>query len=244
MHPLFTIITVTYNAEATLPATLKSVSEQTFSMFEYLIIDGKSADSSVRLAREASIPNCKIVSEPDGGLYDAMNKGLGMAQGDYVIFLNAGDTFHTPVTLEHIADAVLENDYPGVVYGQTDIVDSSRNKLRDRHLRAPEVLTTASFSDGMVVCHQAFIVLRKIAGNYLMRFKYSSDYEWCIRCLQRSHRNLYIDEVLIDFLSEGMTSRHHLRSLIERFRIMIHYYGLFPTLLTHFKKVFKKITNL
>ncbi|WP_303031199.1 glycosyltransferase family 2 protein [uncultured Duncaniella sp.] len=247
MQPLFSIITITYNASSTLPATLKSVKEQTCKLYEYIVVDGKSSDNTVELAKNADIDNCKIVSERDRGLYDAMNKGLGMANGDYVIFLNAGDSFHSPETLEHFADAIMENDYPGIVYGQTDIVDSNRKRLRARHLTAPENLVLESFSNGMVVCHQAFVVLRKLTNNFNVKFKYSADYEWCIRCLQRSHRNCYIDEVVIDYLSEGVTTQHHFASLLERFSIMSHYYGFFPTLYQHIKKVLraviKKVTS-
>lgn len=247
MQPLFSIITITYNASSTLPATLKSVKEQTCKLYEYIVVDGKSSDNTVELAKNADIDNCKIVSERDRGLYDAMNKGLGMANGDYVIFLNAGDSFHSPETLEHFADAIMENDYPGIVYGQTDIVDSNRKRLRARHLTAPENLVLESFSNGMVVCHQAFVVLRKLTNNFNVKFKYSAYYEWCIRCLQRSHRNCYIDEVVIDYLSEGVTTQHHFASLLERFSIMSHYYGFFPTLYQHIKKVLraviKKVTS-
>lgn len=208
-----------------------------------MVIDGKSSDNTVNLAKKAEIDNCKIISECDRGLYDAMNKGLGIATGDYVIFLNAGDSFHSPDTLEHFADAIMENDYPGIVYGQTDIVDFNRNRLGSRHLTAPENLVLESFSHGMVVCHQAFVVLRKLTNNFDTKFKYSADYEWCIRCLQRSHRNCYIDEVVIDYLSEGVTTQHHFASLLERFSIMSHYYGFFPTLYQHLKKLFQAIAK-
>lgn len=238
MHPLFTIITVTYNASQTLPATLKSVREQSCRLYQYIVVDGASTDDTVKLARESGIENIEVHSEPDRGLYDAMNKGLGFAKGDYVIFLNAGDSFHSPDTLQHFADAIFLNDYPGIVYGQTDIVDSDRKRLGSRHFRAPEMLTLESFSEGMVVCHQAFVVLRKLTSNFDTRIRFSADYEWCIRCLQRSHRNCYIDEVVIDYLSEGVTTRNRFKSLIERFKIMSEYYGLFPTLAKHFKKVF------
>lgn len=241
MQPLFSIITVTYNAEDVLPATLKSIKEQTCHLYELIIIDGKSSDATVKIVQDANINNTEIVSEKDRGIYDAMNKGLGLAQGDYVIFLNAGDSFHSKETLEHLADAIMDNDYPGIVYGQTDIVDKDRNRLGDRQLLAPEVLTLDSFKDGMLVCHQAFCVLRKIANNYDTRIRYSADYEWCIRCLQRSHRNYYLNETVIDFLHGGTTTQHHVASLIERFNIMSHYYGLLPTLFIHMKKVISHI---
>lgn len=240
LHPLFSIITVTYNAAETFAPTLQSIKAQTCRLFEYIVIDGASSDSTVKMAEEACIENIKILSEPDNGLYDAMNKGLGLATGDYVIFLNAGDSFHSNNTLQHIADAIFNDDYPGIVYGQTVIVDMARNRLRDRHFTAPANLNLSSFSNGMTVCHQAFIALRKITNTYDTRYRFSADYEWCIRCLQRSHRNCYIDEVLIDYLEEGVTTRHWFRSLAERFRIMCYYYGVFPTVWRHIKKVISR----
>lgn len=233
MKPLFSIITVSYNAASTLPATLASVREQTCRLYEYILIDGASADDTVKLAYESGIEPMTIISEMDKGIYDAMNKGLGIATGDYVIFLNAGDSFHNAHTLQLIADAIMDNDYPGIVYGQTQIVDSSRKRIGDRHLTAPADLTLDSFKNGMVVCHQAFIVLRKLVDNYDTRYRFSADYEWCIRCLQRSQRNCYIDRILIDYLSEGVTTANHRASLLERFRIMSHYFGFFPTLFRH-----------
>lgn len=231
--PLFSIITVTYNAEATLPRTLASVKEQTCRLFEYLVVDGKSVDATLQLAADAAIAEMKIHSGRDNGIYDAMNKGLGMAEGEYVIFLNAGDAFHAPDTLQRIADAIMANDFPGIVYGQTDIVDIAGQRLGERHLRAPRELTLDSFRDGMVVCHQAFVVLRRITAPYNLDYRLSADYDWCIRCLQHSRRNVYIDDVLIDYLNEGTTTRNHRRSLRERFRIMCYYYGTFSTIKKH-----------
>ena len=232
-RPLFSIITVTYNAEATLPATIESVVSQTCSLYEHIIIDGESTDSTVEVARNATHPLMRFHSSPDEGIYDAMNKGLAEATGDYVIFLNAGDTFNSPGTLQRIADTIMGNDYPGIVYGQTDIVDDRRRRLGPRHLTAPEHLTLKSFADGMVVCHQAFVALRRITAPYDLRYRFSADYEWCIRVLQHSRRNVLLPEVIIDYLNEGTTTRNHRRSLIERFRIMCYYYGTFPTLLRH-----------
>lgn len=235
LNPLVTIVTVTYNAGATLPATLRSIERQTCNLYEFILIDGNSKDNTVELAKQSSVLNKTIVSEPDHGLYDAMNKALGIAKGDYVMFLNAGDSLHSDDTLQQIADAILENDYPGVVYGQTDIVDAERHRIGSRHLSAPENLTLDSFKDGMLVCHQAFIALRKLTDNFSPFYKYSADYKWCINILQRSHRNTFINDVIVDYLDEGVTSRHRFASLWERFCIMCKYYGVMPTVGRHFK---------
>lgn len=239
MNPLFSIITITYNAEATIRPTLRSIAQQTCRLYEHLVIDGASTDRTVEIVESCANPLTQVVSEPDRGLYDAMNKGLAKAKGDYVIFLNAGDSFHSPDTLQLIANAAMDNDYPGIIYGQTDIVDSERRRIGPRHLTAPEVLGFKSFANGMVVCHQAFVALRKIAEPFDLRYRFSADYEWCLRCLRKSRRNQYVDAVLIDYLNEGVTTRNHRRSLIERFNIMRHYYGTVPTVLRHIKFLFR-----
>lgn len=230
---MFSIITVTYNAAATLPPTLASVKEQTCQLFEYIIMDGASKDNTVALATDAQINGARIFSEPDKGLYDAMNKAIDKATGEYLIFLNAGDAFHSADTLQQIADTVMDNDFPGIVYGQTQLVDSNRQRIGDRHLTAPETLSFKSFANGMVVCHQAFIVLRRVAEHYDMKYRFSADYEWCIRCLKRSRRNAYIDDTIIDYLNEGLTTANRRKSLRERFAIMCHYYGTMPTIMRH-----------
>ena len=102
-RPLFSIITITFNAAGTLPATLRSVERQTFTDYEYLIVDGASTDGTVAIAQHSAAVS-SVTSEPDKGLYDAMNKGLRKARGCYLVFLNAGDAFHEPDTLQKIAD--------------------------------------------------------------------------------------------------------------------------------------------
>lgn len=231
--PFISIITVTYNAASTVKPTLESIKKQTCTDYEFLLMDGASTDDTLDIVRQADIKGARIFSSPDKGLYYAMNKGLGEAQGTYVMFLNAGDSFHSPDTLEIIARAAEKNDIPGVIYGQTDIVDSSRKKIADRHLIAPEHLTLDSFKEGMMVCHQAFVALRRIAPLFNTDFRYSADYDWCIQCLQHARHTVYTGETLIDYLSEGISTANRRRSLIERFRIMCYYYGFWPTTMRH-----------
>lgn len=238
-QPLFSIITVTFQAENTLAATMESVAAQTFSDYEHIIMDGVSADQTLAIANRLATVRAQIHSSPDKGIYDAMNKAIGKATGQYLIFLNAGDRFHSPDTLKQLAAIALAhgNDNPGIIYGQTNLVDSQGNFIAPRHLTAPRSLSLSSFKDGMVVCHQAFCVLRRIAPLYDTRWRFSADYEWCIRCLMHSRNNAYTGNVVIDYLNEGMTTNNLAASLKERFKIMAHYYGLLPTIWRHFKFV-------
>lgn len=246
-NPLFSIITVTYNAADNLAPTMKSVASQSCKSYEHIVMDGVSKDDTLVIARNFATPNTNIISSPDNGLYDAMNKAMGVARGEYLIFLNAGDSFHEETTLEKMATATFDNDFPGVIYGQTILVDAQRQYVGERHLRAPDVLTLDSFRNGMLVCHQAFTVLRRIAPLYNLKWRFSADYEWCIRCLQHSRRNVNLGCTVIDYLSEGMTTRNRRASLIERFKIMSHYYGFVPTAFRHigfcFRALRKKFKN-
>lgn len=232
--PLFAIITVCFNATATIARTLQSVDSQSFGDYEHLIVDGASRDSTLDIVKAMSNPRRRVISEPDKGIYDAMNKGIDATSGKYLIFLNAGDKFHSFDTLSVIAQAIQLGGSPGVVYGQTIIVDNEGAFVSQRHLQAPENLTVESFADGMLVCHQAFVASRDVAGHYNLKYRFSADYDWCIRCLQQSTSNVGLHEtVLIDYLSEGATTQNFYKSLRERFVIMAHYYGFVATALRH-----------
>lgn len=232
MEALFSIITVTYNAEKELPFTVNSVKEQTYTGFEYLVIDGNSTDNTLKIAEKSGIPNTIIISEPDKGLYDAMNKGIKLASGKYLIFLNAGDSFSSEETLDTIAQKAIATN-GDILYGQTQLVGSDRKVIGMRHLTAPEKLTFDSFRNGMLVCHQAFIVKRNLAPQYNLRYRFSADYEWCLKCLKKSDKNVYIKDIIIDYLTDGMTDKNHKKSLRERFDIMCKYYGTIPAVLKH-----------
>ena len=232
MEPLFSIITVTWNAADVIAPTLESVQRQTSSDYEMLIIDGASTDETLNIVRSASISSLRVFSEPDGGLYDAMNKGIKRARGKYLIFLNAGDAFAGDTVLARLAR--LTSGDPGVIYGQTQLVDDNRNVVGKRHLTAPKRLTANSFLNGMVVCHQAFVARRDLVPQYDLQYRLSGDYDWCIKVLQRSSHNAYAgDAPIISYLADGMTTRHHRASLWERYRIMCRHYGAVKATLSH-----------
>lgn len=238
-QPLVSIITVTYNAASTVGVTLESVMHQEGVIpgvdYELIVVDGASKDNTLQVVEQFASRWTTVVSEPDNGIYDAMNKGMDMASGKYFMFLNAGDSLHCPTTLSQIVKAVRSNDFPGVVYGQTILVDSNRKYVSERHLRAPEVLTYESFADGMLVCHQAFVALARIAPEFDLNYRFSADFKWCVEILQHSRKNIYIDDVLIDFLNEGTTTANRYISLFERFKIMCYFYGTIKTLRNHLK---------
>ena len=234
-HPIFSIITVTYNAGKVLEDTILSVISQTYRNVEYIIVDGASKDNTLEIIGKYSKYISKMVSEPDKGLYDAMNKGIGMATGDYLCFLNAGDKFHDKETLQQIAETLKNKDLPDVIYGETAIVDEVGNFLHMRRLSTPEHLNWRSFKQGMLVCHQAFLAKRELTLKhpYDMHYRFSADFDWCIRIMKEAKCLHNTRLTLVDYLNEGMTTRNHKASLKERFRIMAKHYGWVSTILHH-----------
>lgn len=244
----FTIITCTYQAEKELERTLRSVLQQTYKDVEHLIVDGASTDATLQLAQayvtESQAQNnghkVMVTSEPDKGLYDAMNKGLRHATGDYVLFLNAGDTFPSESTLTQVAAcAERASVLPGVLYGDTDIVDNEGRFVRHRRLSPPKKLSWKSFMQGMVVCHQAFYARTDLAKQvpYQLKYRYSADVDWCIRVMKMAQKQglplCNVQTVVANYLDGGMTEKNHKASLKERFRVMKSHYGYLPTLFMH-----------
>ena len=246
--PTVTIATVTYNAEKTLPCTLESVASQTFPHIEHLIIDGCSKDQTMELIHRYVDANTgktcphdiRVVREPDKGLYDAMNKALEHATGDYIVFLNAGDRLHSPDTLQQVFGHIDMNaSLPAILYGETDWVDGQGRFIRHRRLQAPKQLTWKKFRHGMLVCHQSFYVRTDLARQelYDLNFRFSADYDWCIRIMRTAaRRKLPMKNagiIVADYLDGGMTTQNHRRSLMERFRVMAHHYGIITAAAMH-----------
>lgn len=254
----FTIITCTYQAEAVLQRTLDSVLEQSWANIEHLIIDGQSKDATVDMAEAYRLRSDEaenghrvvVCSEPDSGLYDAMNKGIDRATGDYLVFLNAGDVFPSADTLERVVGSLADGEeLPGVLYGHADIVNDEGNFLHHRRLQPPARLSWRSFRHGMLVCHQSFYALAELAKDtpYDLRYRFSADVDWCIRVMKLAHdRGLAlknVGEVLVNYLDGGMSVQHHKASLKERFRIMVRHYGWISTVAMHLWFVVRRLYN-
>ena len=243
-----TYVTITYNAAAVLQPTLDSVLQQDYPHIVHLIIDGASTDDTLKLVDDyiacsnaaENGHSVQVTSEPDKGIYDAMNKGLRSADGDYVCFLNAGDFLPSSDTASKIAQQVAAaGGLPAVLYGDTDIVDGEGRFLHHRRLAPPENLTWRSFRQGMLVCHQAFYARTDfaIATPYNEQYRYSADVDWCIRVMKAAEKEnvplLNLKMVVANYRQEGQTTLHHRESLLERYRVMEHHYGRLQTLLLH-----------
>ena len=248
--PKISIITVCYNAESLIERTIQSVLNQTYTNIEYVFIDGKSTDNTVQVIenfietyrkQEHSRIQIVLKSEPDKGIYDAMNKGLSLATGDYVWFINAGDEIYEPTTLEGLMPHFQQR--ADIVYGDTVYVNLSREVLGLRKKRPPKKFTWKSFRNGMTVCHQSILVSRKIAPKYDLQYRVCADIDWVIIAMKNSKTVCNSQQILSRFLLGGFSKQHEKKSWKERFAIMRRHYGLFQTLLFHiiiaFRYVFK-----
>ena len=271
-----TYVTITYQAVKMLQRTLDSVLEQDYSEITHLIVDGASTDGTIEMVNDyiersnAAENGHKVLlmSEPDNGIYDAMNKGLRSLDGDYVCFLNAGDFLPAPDTVSRIVEKISQRDgsfvtsandvtkepslcdIPAVLYGDTDIVDGEGNFLHHRRLAPPENLTWKSFRHGMLVCHQAFYARTDfaIATPYNQKYRYSADVDWCIRIMKAAAKEnvplLNLHMVVANYTEEGQTTLHHRESLLERYKVMESHYGRVSTFLMHCWFVVRNILPL
>lgn len=241
MYPKISIITVVRNDAEGLEATLDNLEQLRYENLEVIVIDGASTDSTPRVAAAHMHLIAHYVSEPDRGIYDAMNKGLRVATGEYVWFVNAGDKVVDFDALHRLF--VNDVSLADIYYGDTRIVSSEGEILGLRRKPLPDTLTVNSLKRGMVVCHQSFVVRREIAPLYNLKYRYSSDVQWIIDCLKAAETVCNTHAVLSEFRLGGATTAHRKDSLIERWRIMCRTFGFFTTFFAHIHFIFDAFTT-
>jgi glycosyltransferase involved in cell wall biosynthesis len=228
--PLISVITVTYQAEAWIEETVRSITAQDYPHIEHLLIDGGSKDQTIARALPLMRSQRIVVSEKDDGLYDAMNKGLQLATGEFVIFINAGDRLHDRQTLQKMLAAGRHSD---CIYGETQMIDASGQALGLRRLRPPNNLNWKSFQKGMCVSHQSVLMRRSIAVSYNTKYRISADIDWCIASLKKSKKSTYFPDIVSQFLVGGVSSNRRFQGLRERWQILVHHYGWWSTVGNH-----------
>ncbi|MCP9765346.1 glycosyltransferase family 2 protein [Lacihabitans soyangensis] len=238
--PLISIITITYNAQDFLERTLDSIRRQTSSDFEYILIDGGSKDGTMAIVEANKAMFSVIVSEKDKGLYDAMNKGLRKASGNYVWFMNAGDEIAEFDAIEKLKTLILKN--PDIIYSDTMMVDNSGDLIGLRteitpH-KIPPSLSWKAYKMGMLICHQSFIARRSIAPSYIEN-NLSADIDWEIKCLKSSKSNLPYPGILAKYLEGGTSHQQLFKSWKDRYLVLKTHFGFFSNLWNHFKIILR-----
>jgi glycosyltransferase involved in cell wall biosynthesis len=238
------VISITYNNLEGLKKTLDLFLQQAHSEIELVVVDGGSKDDTpVFLAAQTGIQ--QWVSEPDKGIYNAMNKGLQMAKGNYVWFLNAGDYVESWTAVEALLKAI--DSEPDVVYAETMMVDPKGKHLGIRSNYStqvlPKQLTWQSLRMGMTVSHQSFVIKRSLALPYNETYRYVADIDWMIACLKACKICVQLPCVLANFTVDGFSSTHRNKSNKERYKVLQKHYGFFPNLLAHIGIVVRKMLS-
>ena len=201
--PLISIITVAYNSAVTIGNTLESLRQQTDKRFESIVIDGGSKDGTMDIIKLYSDVVTKFISEPDKGIYDAMNKGIALAEGKYLAFLNSDDSYFPDTIASVIAFAERYN--PDIIYGDMQKQRTlgkdlfTRNEKPDLH-KMPEE---------MGIFHPATFAKKELfdqLGGYDLRFKMASDYHWLLRAYIEKADFQYLDKVLVKFSIGGVSN--------------------------------------
>ncbi|SFV28262.1 glycosyltransferase family 2 protein [Thermoflavifilum thermophilum] len=232
--PKLSIITVCYQAGKSIERTIQSVITQTYPHIEYIIVDGGSTDETISIIHKYADRISRWISETDKGLYDAMNKGLRLATGDYVMFLNADDYLYANNTIEQVFTFCSQAD---AYYGETMFVDVMGNPVGLRSAvtphRLPEKLNWKSLKYGMTVSHQSFIVRRELAPYFDIRYHVCADIDWMIVCLKRCQTVCHTRIVISCFRTGGLSKQRQRKAWKERYLILQKHYGVLPNFFHH-----------
>ncbi|MEG1553525.1 MAG: glycosyltransferase family 2 protein [Rikenellaceae bacterium] len=232
-NPKISIITVVYNSKLPFAKTLENIIGIDYPNKEIIVIDGGSTDGTKEVLEQNSIHIDLWLSEGDNGIYDAMNKALRIATGEYVWFINAGDLSYAPKVLENIFKGT--EIYHDIYYGDTLVRSEDGKILGLRKKPLPKTLTPNSLKMGMVVCHQSFIARRKLLKAFDLKYRHSADYDQMIKAVRAARSIQNVNGILSVFTTGGYTSQHRIDGLKERFTIMRKQFGLWSAIASHIK---------
>jgi glycosyltransferase len=226
------IITATWNSEATIKFALGSVREQNYLNIEHIIIDGQSSDSTLNLIENYGSKTVKVVSEADNGIYDALNKGLNLASGDIVGFLHSDDVFSNNHVISDLVDA-FKNSEIDAVYGDLEYVSYNNPETIIRYWKSKN-FAFSELKRGWMPPHPTFFMkadnYHKF-GGFNTKYKISSDYDHLLRCfLTKDFNAYYLPSVITKMRLGGLSNRsikNILLKMFEDFSIM-RQHGIFP----------------
>lgn len=206
----FTVITIARNEEKSIAGTMQSVVKQDYKNLEYLIIDGNSSDHTVEIAKkmaEESGRDVRIYSEPDFGIYNAMNRGIARASGEYLIFMNAGDGFFSDRVLSDI-ESRIKQDGTAIYYGQAYLMKNGRC-LRIKNYSKEIKSVYDAFLRGWIPVHQSIAAPTSVLkSNYFDEaYAIRADYDWMIRCYKNGIRFIDLNFPICRYDCSGISSR-------------------------------------
>lgn len=218
----FSIITVTLNAGAVIERTLKSIAMQRNASYEVIIIDGVSTDETLAVCKKYNNVVSKIIVEHDSGIYDAMNKGIDHAQGDYCLFLNAGDELYSSDTLSLVAAHIGDNT---VVVSGDFISMSIRGRVK--YIQTSK-LSLGHLGRDFNACHQAIYIKTSQIARFNLHYRFLADYDSVIRTLKgcSDNQSIYVSNPLCRYYRGGYSDTALFSREVERYRIQKNHFGL------------------
>lgn len=219
-QPLVSVITVVYNGAEHLAKTIRAVAEQTYPNVEHIVIDGASTDGSTEIIRESDDTIGYWLSEPDIGIYDAMNKGIGFVTdpASYIIFANSDDRLHSPTA---IADAIAAGKGEDLLYGRMNLRDETMSAVVG-HAVTPDDLARQT------ICHPSTFVRRAVfdrVGRFDTGFRIAADYDHIVRCFQKPVTTRFVDVIVSDMSMGGTSEARYLESCRERKAVIRRHFG-------------------
>ncbi len=219
-RPRFSVITVCRNAQALIGPSGLSLRGQTCGDYEWLVVDGASTDATLQVVAALAVPSVRVRSEPDQGIYDAMNKAVSLARGDWIYFLNAGDTFADSGVLADVAAAQAHDPGAELVFGDMVYIGPEGEQLRRFKHVSGSTLIFESLN------HQATFARRALFerhGTFNLAFRTSADYDWFLRVFRAGTGTRYLPRVIARFLTGG-AHRADLPALLrERHALRLQY---------------------
>jgi len=239
------IITVTYNSRDTIKDTIESVRSQTYDDIEYIIIDGGSTDGTIEIVNEYEKDVDIFISEPDDGIYDAMNKGIALASGDVIGILNSDDFYADNSVLNSVAEAFLTKKID-CIYGDLVYIDSFNINKITRYWKS-DSFTPGIFYTGWHPAHPTFFVKKSTYekfGLYKTKFKLAADYELMLRFLEKNQlSSIYIPKVLVKMRCGGISNKSFINIIKANIECYLSWeendFNISPIII--FKKIFYKI---
>lgn len=213
MMAKISIITVTFNCQGSIESTINSILMQDFSNFELIIIDGASTDGTLNVINKYKSRIKCIVSEPDNGIFDAMNKGIERATGDFILFMNSGDTFVN----NHVLSLINFNKEYGVIYG--NMVINVRNKKLE--CKPEPFFKSKDYIKTMGICHQCIFVRTDLAKHYKFsqEFKIAADFNMIFQIWKKGYKFKYVDVPIANYDTTGFSAQNYPKQLKEICRI-------------------------
>ncbi len=239
------VITVCFNSENSIEATIRSVLSQDYNNIEYIIIDGMSSDLTMKIIHEYRANIGIVVSERDRGIYDAINKGITLASGDYIVLLNSNDVFYSTSTISNIVDFHQHNDCPISV---ADVLIKDTKGQLVRYYSA-EFWKSFHLRLGFMPPHQAVVIRKDIFnsyGVYSLDYKIAADYEYLVRLLLRNRLVYKYSPEVRTIMSSGGVSSQGFSSYKEISREIIDilgYRNIFLVAIVYFRILPKLLSS-